>query len=174
MDFFHCDSIARISLWLVITLRAAIAAVLQFRRVRTGLVRPARRAALDRAVPVSACPRARRRCLPLCTSSHKRQKRPAVQEGMSLRAVQPPRRGRVGLLRYPRTTQVLPTPRMPPATLMPARPPTILPLPVARGLRVTLARFTPAPPRLARSPAWMIAVPSLRARVPRKIITILA
>lgn len=42
------------------------------------------------------------------------------------------------------------------------------------GLRVTLARFTPAPPRLARSPAWMIAVPSLRARVPRKIITILA
>lgn len=79
-----------------------------------------------------------------------------------------------GLLRYPRTTQVLPTPRMPPATLMPARPPTILPLPVARGLRVTLARFTPAPPRLARSPAWMIAVPSLRARVPRKIITILA
>lgn len=48
------------------------------------------------------------------------------------------------------------------------------PLPVARGLRVTLARSTPAPPRLARSPAWMIAVPSLRARVPRKIITILA
>ena len=79
-----------------------------------------------------------------------------------------------GALRYLRTTQVLPTPRIPPATLMPARPPTILPLPVARGLRVTLARFTPAPPRLARSPAWMIAVPSLRARVPRKIITILA
>ena len=48
------------------------------------------------------------------------------------------------------------------------------PLPVARGLRVTLARFIPAPPRLARSPAWMTAVPSLRARVPRKIITILA
>lgn len=101
-------------------------------------------------------------------------KRPAVQEGMSLRAVQPPRRSRAGLLRYLRTTQALPTPQMPPATLMPARQPTILPLPVAPGLRVTLARFTPAPPRLARSPVWMMAVPSLRARVPRKIITILA
>ena len=114
--------------------RAAIAAVLQFRRVRTGLVRPARRAALDRAVPVSACPRARQRCLPLCTSSLKKAKKTGrargnVFAGGATSTPQPS-----GLLRYPRTTQVLPTPRMPPATLMPTRPPTI---PSAGGAGLT-------------------------------------
>ena len=41
------------------------------------------------------------------------------------------------------------------------------------GLTGNLGTIYTGAPRLARLPAWMIAVPSLRARVPRKIITIL-
>ena len=60
---------------LVTTLRTATASALQFRRVQMGLETLAYRVDPAKTVLATVRLRAKRRCLPLCTNSLKRQNR---------------------------------------------------------------------------------------------------